>query len=69
MRYGSADLGRWSLWALAAALPLGFAAWFLARERRRAAELEEFWQQREHVRSNGRHVDPARASRRDDLFV
>ena len=69
MRYGSADVGRWSLWALAAALPLGFAAWFLARERRRAAELEEWWQQREHVRSNGRHVDPARVSRRDDLFV
>jgi hypothetical protein len=55
--------------ALAAALPLGFAAWFLARERRRAAELEDWWQHREHVRSNGRHGDPARVIRRDDLFV
>jgi len=69
MRYGSADLGRWSLWALAAILPLGCAAFLLARHRRESAELDEWWGQRERVRANGHHVEAARVIRRDDLFV
>ena len=69
MRYG-AGLGRWSIWALAAVVPLGCAAFFLSRRRRTSDDYEAWWRQREQVRTNGNHVEPGRGlPRRDDLFV
>jgi len=64
------SLGRWTLWTLAAALPLGCAAFFLAKRWQPADDFEDWWSQRERVRANGHRVAPGRASaRRDDLFV
>jgi hypothetical protein len=69
VRLQTAKVGRWTLWTLAAALPLGCAAFFLA-ERRRLNDLEAWWTQRERIRANGHALPPARErARRDDLFV
>jgi hypothetical protein len=69
MPHRTAGLGRWTLWTLVAALPLGCAAFFLSR-RRRADSYEEWWRQRERLRGNGHHQAPAHDRvRRDDLFV
>ena len=66
MRYRPAGLRRWTLWTLAAALPLGCAALILAWRRRRSDDFEEWWRQRERLRANGHHYDLAR---KGDLFV
>jgi hypothetical protein len=66
MRYRTAGLGRWTLWTLAAALPLGCAALLLAWRRRRDGQYEEWWRHRERLRANGHHHDLAR---KGDLFV
>jgi len=67
MQERTARLGRWSLWTLAAALPLGLAALLVTRRRRRGDALVAWWRQRERLRINGHHVGDA--ARRDDLFV
>jgi hypothetical protein len=70
VRHETARLGRWSFWTLVAALPLGCAAFLLARRRRRADDFEAWWRQREELRGNGHLPGHVRASgRRDDLFV
>ena len=70
MRARTATLGRWSLWTLAAALPLGCAALFLAWRRRRSDDYVAWWRQRELARANGRRLGPTHDRvRRDDLFV
>jgi len=62
---------RWSLWTLAAAVPLGCAAFLLARWRGpKLDDFEDWWRQREHLRTNGHHAaESGGTARRDDLFV
>lgn len=70
MRLRIATWGRWSLWTLAAALPLGCAAFFLARRWQPVDDFEDWWRQRDKLRTNGHHIGEARGTaRRDDLFV
>jgi len=70
VRLPQTSVGRWTLWTLAATLPLGFAAFFLAKRWQPVDDFEAWWRQREHVRSNGHHVAlPRDRARRDDLFV
>jgi hypothetical protein len=70
-RMRRATLTRWSLWTLAAALPLGCAAAFvLARRGRRAADdYEHWWQSRERLRNGNHAAFPQDRLRRDELFV
>jgi len=67
MQERTARLGRWSLWTLVAALPVGVAAVLVTRRRRRGDNLEAWWRRRAHLRTNGHHAGDA--ARRDDLFV
>lgn len=70
MRHQTAKLGWWSLWALAAAVPLGCAAFLVTQWRRRPDDFETWWSHRERARTNGHDLPPARGrARRDDLFV
>ena len=61
---------RWSLWTLLAVIPVGCAAFVVARRRRTADDFEAWWRSRQRLRDQLDHTTPIYDGvRRDDLFV